>query len=447
MTIDIRCALLRTTAIAAFACGGAGAAFATSNGVTVNGGGSTLAGATYENIYADVGLNAVPAAHGSSTCPANGSTKKYDIFFGFVGSGAGASGFINNDSTRIGCAGNGLLDDFGAGDLPVANNYTNGSTVFKSNYGYQMIQLPAFGTPVAMALNVKGARANGSINLTDAQLCQIFSGAITSWSSIPGSGSTAGIEVAYRQDSSGTSFLTTNHLGAVCGSVNTNGITFSGTTKFATLFPGYTTTVSNGVTYYLVPSGTFASDASGIGSGGVQLSVDTTPNSIGYLSPDYTMIAPKPVLDANGNAPVVAKVNGILPNFAQTNAALKTISTSGTSATNPDSFGFLDPNPTAGYPIVGYTYIYISPCYLNASKVTVIKDWLDGLYNVNGTDTAAYSDITNGGFVPVPGTQASATPVGFAKTIVKDYLAGNATVKITSDGNVYTGNMVCSNGR
>jgi ABC-type phosphate transport system substrate-binding protein len=332
----------------------------------------------------------------------------------------------------------------------MANNYTNGSTVFKTNYGYQMIQVPAFGTPVTIPFNLAGKK-EGAINLSDSQLCQIFSGVINSWSSISGSGSTAGIAVSYREDSSGTSFLLTNHLGAVCGSVNTNGITFAGTTKFATLFPGYTTTVSNGVTYYLVPSGTFSSDVSGIGSGGVQLNIDSTPNSIGYLSPDYTHAAPDPVLDVHNKAPYVAQVNSILPTFGNTNAALQTFNVSGTSATNPDSFGFLDPTPSAGYPIVGYTYIYVSPCYATAAKASVINTWLDGLYNVSGSDTAAYNAIKNGGFVPVPTTHSNTAPGGLAGTIVKDYLSSTAKVKITYNGQVYSGTgahaLTCSNGR
>jgi ABC-type phosphate transport system substrate-binding protein len=431
-----------TTLAMAIACS-TGALATTSNDVTLNGGGATAGGPVYESVFSAVGLNAVPSANGASTCPANGSTKPYDVFYGFVGTGAGATGFINNDSTQIGCQGGGLPDDYGTGDSPIASNYTNGSQTFLNTYGYQLIQVPAFATPVTIPFNLPLKKPkNGSINLTDSQLCQIFSGTLNNWSSIANSGSTSPIAVAYRQDSSGQSFLLTNHLGAVCGSVNTSGITFSGTSKFATLFPGYTTTVVNGVKYYTVPAGTFAKDISAAGSGGVELNIDSTSNSIGYLSPDYTRIAPTPTLDQNGKAPYVAEVNAILPSLKEIQAALKTFSTTGTSATDPDSFGFLDPVPTAGYPIVGYAYVWVSSCYATAAKTTVVKTWLDGLYNVSGTETAAYNAIIAGGLAPLPGVTASAAPTALAKTIVKDYLATKPTVAIRYDGQ--TG---CTGGR
>lgn len=444
MTVDLRGALLRSTAIAVFAFGGASAAIAaTSNGVTVNGGGSTLAGPGYEAIFASDGLKAVPSSGGSSTCPANGSTTAYDIYFGFVGSGAGATGFITNNSTLIGCGGNGLPDDYGAGDLPIANNYANGSSVFKSTYGYQMIQVPAFGTPVTIPFNLSGKTTNGSLKLTDAELCNIFSGAVQSWSGISGSGSTGAIGISYRQDSSGTSFLLTNHLAAVCPKP-VNGITFAGTTRFATLFAGYSSfPCSNPAnTCNKVPSGTFAADDSAQGSGGVQAAIDNNVNSVGYLSPDYTKIAKDPV----GTPPPVASVNNKLPTETLVAAALKTQSTSGTSATNPDSFGFLIPNPKTGYPIVGYTYLYVSSCYATQAKVSVISTFLDSLYNSNGSYTGAYNDIVDGGYVPVPGTKASAKPGAstLAGLIVKDYLAKNAVVPIAYSTGA---GAKCSNGR
>jgi ABC-type phosphate transport system substrate-binding protein len=196
------------------------------------------------------------------------------------------------------------------------------------------------------------------------------------------------------------------------------------------------------VKYYTVPAGTFAKDISAAGSGGVELNIDSTSNSIGYLSPDYTRIAPTPTLDQNGKAPYVAEVNAILPSLKEIQAALKTFSTTGTSATDPDSFGFLDPVPTAGYPIVGYAYVWVSSCYATAAKTTVVKTWLDGLYNVSGTETAAYNAIIAGGLAPLPGVTASAAPTALAKTIVKDYLATKPTVAIRYDGQ--TG---CTGGR
>lgn len=455
MTIDVRGALLRTTAIAAFAFCGTGAALAAtvSNGTTVNGGGSTLASPTYGAIYGSDGLT-FPAA-----CQANGTTTpKNSIFYGAVGSGAGASGFIKNDSTQIGCQGASLADDFGAGDVPIANNNpespTDAAAFFKSTYGYQMIQVPAFGTPVTVPFNLSGKNANGSLALQDADLCNIFSGKVKDWSLIPASGITTStnIGVSYRWDSSGTTFIMTNHLAAVCAKP-INGITFSGVTKFATLFTGYTSAACGTTTCYTVPAGTFAVDLGAKGSGGIQGAILNNANSIGYLSPDYTKIAAQPT---GTSQPPVATVNGICPTNGQVacngsskdqvTAALATGSTAGTSATDPNSFGFTIPNPSTGYPIVGYTYLYLSSCYAAKAKVTVMDTWLNSLYNSNGSYAGAYQDILNGGFVPVAGVKSAAKPGSstFAGIIVADYLAKNAVVPIAYS----TGSGAkCTNGR
>lgn len=442
-----RAALLLGTALAV--AGSAAASATTSNGVAVNGGGASATVATYQAIFGSDSLS-FPTA-----CPANGSTTNYSIFYGAPGSGPGATGFINNDSTKVGCGGSGLADDYGAGDLPIANNYTNGSSVFKTNYGYQLIQVPAYGLPITAAFNLSGKTTNGSLALKDADLCNIFSGAVQDWSQIAASGITTPtpIAVAYRQDSSGASFIFTSHLAAVCPKP-TNGITFVGTTRFSSLFAGFSsfpcTNPAN--TCNQVPSGTFAVDASAQGTGAQQGSINAHANSIGYISPDYTKIANAP---AGTNPPPVASVNGILPTNGvnpccgttdQVTTALSTQSTSGTNATNPDSFGFVFSNPSKGYPIVGYTYLYLSSCYANKTKVTVLSTWLNSLYNSNGAYGGVYTDIRNGDFAPVAGVKSNAKPGSstFAGIIIADYLSKTAVVPLKYS----TGSGAkCTNGR
>ncbi len=136
----------------------------------------------------------------------------------------------------------------------------------------QPIQLPAFEVPVAVPVNLSftpnsqiksggNIVTGGAIQLSGAQLCAIFSGLVTDWSSsttIPtldsagnsspqkfyytnvgnGIGTAAQyttastpIKVVYRSDGSGTSFILTNYLKAVCPLIDK-----AGTANYAAIF-------------------------------------------------------------------------------------------------------------------------------------------------------------------------------------------------------------------
>ena len=220
---DTRGALLRTSAAAALLALGATGASAS----TVVGGGSTLAGPTYQKIFNDKSLATPP----TYTC-----TTSVDICYALVGSGGGTTGFLNNDSTKLSLAA-GIPVDFGGSDAVLSGAQI---TAFQTTNGYQLIQIPAFGTPITIPFKYAGKTKNAAIKLKDSDLCGIFSGNIKRWQDTSATGVTGNIAVVYRQDSSGTSFLLTNHLAAVCPSgILPGGGSFVGTTKFAQLFPGY----------------------------------------------------------------------------------------------------------------------------------------------------------------------------------------------------------------
>ena len=93
------------------------------------------------------------------------------------------------------------------------------------------------------------------------------------------------------------------------------------------------------------------------------------------------------------------------------------------------------PNAQPGkfpYPIVGYGTLLLSSRYASAAKVSVLKTFLAGLYNQDGTCAPCITDITTGGFVPVPGVTAGKPPTKLGGQIVRAYLSGTATVPITS---------------
>ena len=156
--------------------------------------------------------------------------------------------------------------------------------------------------------------------------------------------------------------------------------------------------------------------------------------AVGYIGPDYTAIAATPTL-ASGvtSAPFVASVQPAgsstyyLPNIANTTAALASF-TFTPVATDPSTFGVLVPAPTNGYPIVGYTNVFLSSKYSSAAKVSIVKTFLSGLYNQDGSCGQCVTDINNSGFVPVPGVKASAPPGPASK------LAAGLTILLAEQG-------------
>jgi phosphate transport system substrate-binding protein len=423
-------ALLAGTAIG----GLAGTASAQSNSQinasaqsVVNGGGSSLAYPTYVQLYTSysagdstIGWNWTSKGSGNAQCA---FINNYETAF-YTAAPAGSAvhlaasdGFLSAvqlDIYKNGYTGTG--PQTGAANNCATTNQTITGPNITLTYpttapqalGGPLIQLPTFGTPITLAYNIDGVRpGNSRVKLTDDQLCGIFSGVITTFndprlsgSGLPSNANT--IHVAYRSDGSGTSFLFTQHLKAVCTSANSttafanNLGTVAPTTSFAALF-----TTGGGT----VPTNfTGASGSGGVvgvlgypagGNGSATAGV----NAIGYLSPDFTSIA-------QGNKgtylPVasVKNVNSgafVLPDVAGTTAALRTATPpSGSNLSNPDAYIPRIPSPTTGYPIVGYTTYDLVQCYKDANLAGGLVAYLTNLYSLS-TNTLGLS-----GFAVLP---------------------------------------------
>lgn len=375
----------------------AGMATAAQAQVNIFGGGSTLASIVYPQEF---GLyNALQAPLTTFHYTADGS-------------GAGQSAFLtNNPSTHGFPAGTTIA--FGASDATLSttqiNNF-NADAVNGSPVTGPLIQIPTFATPVTVAFNTKQA-ANGQIQFTDAQLCGIFSGKITTWNDAAlgggvlynaatnpsgvatrGTPPTGTIFVKYRTDGSGTTFLLTQHLAAVCNASNSN-ITFTANKAFANLFPGAT------------PPANFAGAS---GSQSVSTAISGTPNSLGYLSPDFTRIA-----SANAGIttfPLVASVkNGpsyLLPTFANTSLALANVLVPSSKAdiSDPTKFVPAAAVPTSGYPIAGFTSMILGQCYKDNNVGNELFNFLLTYYG-----GGQYADNLNrAGFALLPATLAQA---------------------------------------
>jgi len=380
----------------------AGAAFAAKapTTYTVNGGGSSLAYPLYTTDMAQYTAG-----------------KSKDLFsYEAVGSGAGQNAFLNNNigyfepvspTNTIGYAAGtltygtivGTQVDFGASDAFLsASQLTNPATGSYSQSAADgpLIQIPTVGVPITIPYNENGI----DLILTDSQTCGVFSGKITDWHTFdPDIPSGTPITVIYRSDGSGTSFLLTQHLAAVCNSGNSN-VTFTASKTFASEFGG-------------TPPSNFIGES---GSGNVAKELLATTGSIGYVSPDYTSIAPNsPNTTSLVVASLVNATNGVAypPTVQNTTLGLANPGPTSTNGTPPaslsaaqDPLNWVPAIPTTlkGYPIVGYTTVDASTCYSVADRGKLVIDILETFLKKSG---AYATNTTNDGFVPLANSGAA----------------------------------------
>jgi ABC-type phosphate transport system substrate-binding protein len=106
--------------------------------------------------------------------------------------------------------------DFAASDAPLSASEYATYITNKGGAHVEPVQLPAIAGSIAIAY--KNSNVSTQLNLTDAQICQVFSGQITNWNQL-GSFPSKPIVVVFRSDGSGTSFNFANHLAHVCGTI------------------------------------------------------------------------------------------------------------------------------------------------------------------------------------------------------------------------------------
>ena len=392
--------LLGAASAVALACLSSANSFAAS---TITGGGSTLAQYDYITEFGLYNGNTSGATFGTY----------YES-----GSGAGQNGLLLDDLTcdinkvngnnggncsgPAGAAGNTV--DYGASDAVLSSTQISGWSTYQ--YGQaaagNLIQLPSMGVGISIPVQNSAITKNGGLILQDADLCGVFSGKITDFGQLSvNKGGTApapgAITVVYRNDGSGTSFLLTNHLSAVCNSGNSN-ITFTATTTFQSLFPN------------LTPPANFIGEK---GSSGVAGEILTLPSALTYLSPDFTSI------DPNSGAPnhslvVAAILNGKtaeLPTTKNITAALArpklgenlTPPANAQQGANPALYVPLIQTVSAGYPIVGYTTFDFAQCYADPTVAAGIIAFMQDHYTVSQYLTVQ----NNNGFVAVSNSGAT----------------------------------------
>ena len=453
----------------------------------IQGGGSTLA--EYEWIDEMFIFN-------------TGETGTQAVFGAFSpsGSGAGQKAFLQDDFTcdlnKVdgnnggACSNlpptNGNYVDYGASDSTLSSTQATAWTSNSYTYGQavsgNLIQLPALGVGIAFPIVDSGFTANGAASLSDHDLCEIFSGGYTDFSQITDAVTLAKkktsfaagtFDVVYRGDSSGTSFLLTQHLNSVCGTADVPaGFKFTATTTFASLFNGSSSfngiptsfscstttglcTVTNGLT-----NGTNDGPK---GSGGVfsELEGEGSQPALGYISPDYTTIDPNSTVQVNGTSStlVVASVlqgrNPELPTTTEIATALAHPKAGATGNANlkPPSTAAEGANPllwvpaiaqaASGYPVVGYTTLDLAQCYADPTVTTAVVTFLNQHFNfVNNAysqDDATYQ--ADNGFV----TLKAGGRAAFA-TAILDHIVGNTATKKSGAWNINIGNTTACSG-
>jgi phosphate transport system substrate-binding protein len=301
--------------------------------VTLNGAGATFPAPLYQRYFQQFSQR-------------NPGTR---VNYQAVGSGAGVRQMIAGTV------------DFAGSDVAMKNDEMQ-----KVSRG--VVFVPTAGGPVAVVYNLPGVN---NLKLSREALPGIFSGQITNWNDPKIAAANPGvnlpnqpIRLAVRADSSGTSFIFSNHLSAI-------NPYFRGrvTTSTTPRWPG--------------------NPIRGQGNPGVAQSVRQTRGSIGYVEFSFAK-------NANIQMAQLQNKSGayIAPSMQAANQALAGVDFNPDFRVNFTEFG----NPSQGYPIVGLTWMMVYKQYTQPGKAAAIKR----LVNWVMTDGQQINDDLNYTRIPAP---------------------------------------------
>ncbi len=307
--------------------------------------------------------------------------------------------FLINNAELIGLPAGTSVDFSSSESVLTAIELNQYKSSFGATYG-NLIQIPIAGTAVAIAYKKSGV---STLQLSGNQLCDIFSGTVSTWGQILGTSDTMPIKVIYRDGSSGSTELLSRFLNDSCAN------RFSVSSTFTTANMGAEPTYWKAVK----------------SSADVLAAVKESDGAIGYGNADLFTLPPNNATVARVSKLNMAQGAAPLPTVSAIRAGLGWASPLGSSADrmNPlkwvRTFGassFDTPVPTGGgqYPIVGYINMLVGQCP-SAADASVIRKLLADVY----TGVSTPSIILNG-FVPMPGT--AATPTQLAGEIKKVFL-------------------------
>jgi phosphate transport system substrate-binding protein len=227
--------------------------------------------------------------------------------------------------------------DFGASDAAMTDQ-----EMAKVKQG--VILVPTAGGAVSVVYNLPGVN---NLKLSRTTLPAIFSGQITRWDDPKIKADNPGvnlpsipIKAVVRADSSGTTFIFTNHLSAI-----------------SPYFKGRVGTSKS-------PSWELPNVLKGKGNPGVAALVARTPGAIGYVEYEYALKNKlKSALIQNRRGEFVA------PSLQAANLALASVKF-------PSNYRVFVSDPAQGYPIVGLTWIIVYKTYKDPTKAQAIKNFV-----------------------------------------------------------------------
>jgi phosphate transport system substrate-binding protein len=208
------------------------------------------------------------APHTASYCQTGSGTGKRVL----VGANAlNANGDCRDYSTSpvgFSAPGSQTDPDFVGSDAPLTaddvTDFLNGPRANRQD----LVQVPALGALIALPLNLGDDVFGNPIsrpNLSNTQVCDIFSGDATSWDQINPTWPSQPINVVYRSDGSGTTFAFTQYLAANC---NGSQVIFNTNEDFAAA----------------APVGDYAVGTPASGNGGIITEVSSTDWSVGFAN-------------------------------------------------------------------------------------------------------------------------------------------------------------------
>ncbi|NJL97425.1 MAG: phosphate ABC transporter substrate-binding protein PstS [Synechococcaceae cyanobacterium SM2_3_2] len=264
-----------------------------------------------------------------------------------VGSGAGLEQYIAGTV------------DFGASEAPMnADNNTARYESFLAAYEYEPLQLPVVGGAVVFAHNIPDI-GDGELQLRRETYCGIVTGEIDNWSDIRIKAENPSLTMpdlpitfVHRSDGSGTTFVFTNHVNAVC--------------------EGWEGGVGTSVEW--PQTGGFIG---GEGNEGVAANIAAEEGSIGYVNQAYAVLE-----EMNTIAIENAAGNYVAATLENASSALDT--------EIPEDFALLVPDPQGAedYPIVGLAWVMVYRNYEDPAKLEALRELLKWTQSAEGNALA-----------------------------------------------------------
>ena len=284
-----------------------------------------------------------------------------------VGSGAGIQQFEEG------------LVLFGASDealSPVRLKEIAGKLTKLDGYAVDLIQVPLTGGSVAICYNVPGYNEVGdpSLKLSRKTYLDMLLGKITYWDDPRVQATNPDLKLPHlemtfvrRAESSGTTFVFTNHLNAIDPRWTT-----------ANGGPGVGKTVQ-------WPVG-----IGGKGNSGVNALIKQTPGAFGYIEAGYAELTNLPIATIENKAG-----NYQVPNAANAQAGLQ-------EATFNDVLGATVPDPAGAkaFPIVSFTWVVCRKSYPDSKQAAKLKDVLNYCLSTEASGGQILSKEL--GYVPLP---------------------------------------------